>query len=85
MIVDVSENTSKNIMSTHAEILPNVKRPKFIHTTLKSAEDEIIRLQTKYPDSEFYLLTASHYMRKNTAGLFELVETLQNFLSLRAR
>lgn len=57
------------------EILPEGNRPEYIHYEEKSAEDEIVRLQTKYPNQHFVLLEATHYMQPKPGGNFSLEET----------
>ncbi len=54
MIADVSEAVDRH----EAMILPDRKRPKFIHCFEDNAEKELLRLAARYPEGEFILFGA---------------------------
>lgn len=64
MVVDISET----VKPFHNELIPSYKAPRFMHTTQGSAEQECLRLASKYPSGQFVILGAVGFARREQAS-----------------
>ncbi len=72
LIVDMSENEWQG--SWDHEVIPQRKRPTYIHWDEDEAEKELLRLKKKSPQGDFVLFKAISHSRRLPDGVnFQIV------------
>lgn len=74
MVVDISQSEPVN----NGERLPILKAPRFMHPEQDRAEKELLRLQQRYPDSEFVLLEAVAFAKVDMVPKISIQPTIRD-------